>query len=307
MRISVLGASGFIGSHLVARLLDDGHDVVGYSRSAYAPRHANASGSYRHLTGDFPSETDFARIVDRSDVCLHLVSTTNPGSAEADPAHDVQANLLPTVRLAQSLADAASKTRLIFVSSGGTVYGNSNAVLLTEDVPAAPISTYGTAKSTAETYIRMLGHTRGLPGLIVRPSNLYGSPLHGAPFGLIHKVIGQVERGESVDVWGDGLNVRDYLHIDDFIDFLASAVAHPAEAPVVNVGTGIGHSILDVIALVEPAVGRRASLRFHPARPIDVRRNVLDVDLARRAFGWSARIALADGIRAMAARDRAAG
>lgn len=299
MRICVLGSSGFIGSHLVARLLNDGHDVVGYSRSAYTPQSTSAFTSYRHVAGDFSSETDFARIVGRSDVCLHLVSTTNPGSAESDPARDVQANLLPTVRFAQHLSDAAPGTRLIFVSSGGTVYGNAEATRLSEDVTADPISTYGATKSTAETYIRMFGHSRGLPLLIVRPSNLYGLPLHGAPFGLIHKVIGQVERSEHVDVWGDGLNVRDYLHIDDFIDFLAIAIARPSATPVVNAGTGIGHSILEVIKLVEQALGRRASLRFHPPRSIDVRRNVLDVGLARRAFGWTSRTTLADGIRAM--------
>lgn len=303
MRICVLGSSGFIGSHLVERLMADGHEVTGYSRNAYSPTKAGAPGSYRHITGDFTAETNLAGIVGQSDICFHLVSTTNPGSAESDPARDVQSNLLPTVRLAQHLANVAPKTRLIFVSSGGTVYGHTDAARLTESTPADPISAYGAAKSAAETYIRLFGYTRGLPFLIIRPSNLYGPPLHGSPFGLIHKVIGQIERGEDVDIWGDGHNVRDYLHIDDFVDFLAIAIARPTETSVVNVGTGIGHSILEVIGLVEAAVGRRASLRFHPARSIDVRHNVLDVDLARRTFGWSAWTALADGIKAMTARS----
>lgn len=301
MRICVFGSSGFIGSHLVRRLLADGHEIIGYSQTAYRPRHAASSGSYRHIRGDFTTEADLAGIVGESDICFHLVSTTNPGSAEIDPAGDVEANLLPTIRLAQHLATTAPKTRLIFVSSGGTLYGNSDGERLREDAAAHPVSAYGAAKLAAETYIRLFGHTRGLPFLIIRPSNLYGPPLHGSPFGLIHKVMGQIRRGEDVDVWGDGRNIRDYLHIDDFVDFLSIAAAHPTGVAAVNVGTGVGHSILDVIGLLEDALGRRAGLRYHPARAIDVRRNVLDVALAGRVFGWSARTALADGIRAMVA------
>lgn len=301
MRIAVLGASGFIGSHLANRMLQDGHQVVGFSRTHPTWLEERFCGrQYRSVVGDFRDEGGVAEAVDGADVCFHLISTTTPATAEADAARDAVENLLPSTKLAERLARSGS-TRLIFISSGGTVYGNAEIVPTPETAPLAPVSIYGLTKSAIETYISGISRRYGAGFVSVRPSNVYGIPLHGTPFGLIPTILRRIADGLPIEIWGDGLNVRDYVYVDDLIDALALIASSRQDLGTLNIGSGIGHTIMDVIGLLEQESGLKAEVVHKPARPLDVRLSVLDTSRARQLLDWTPRISFERGTRQVVA------
>jgi UDP-glucose 4-epimerase len=210
----------------------------------------------------------------------------------------VTAVAIPTVRLARGLAEAG--VRLIYLSSGGTVYGAQTTSLLAEDMPCAPISVYGQAKLEIELHLQFLERTCGLRCLIVRPSNPFGpfQSLYGAQ-GLISVIFGKLAGNQPLEIWGDGSAVRDYIFIEDATAVMADLIAQDVAGTTLNLGSGTGHSLLEVVDTVEAVVGRRPVLLHKPARAVDVPRLVLDVDRLR-ALGVQRARPLAEGISAYA-------
>jgi UDP-glucose 4-epimerase len=250
--------------------------------------------------GDFMHEADVANALRDCDVCFHLISTTLPKSSNADPIFDITSNVLGTVRLLAHAVESGVK-KIIFVSSGGTVYGIPEHLPISETHPTNPVCSYGITKLTIEKYLELFHQLHGLDYTVLRIANPFGERQRiRASQGAVAVFMGKVLRGEPVEIWGDGSIVRDYIHIRDVADALLAAMTRSTHEHVFNVGSGQGQSVNDILDAIENVTGRTAKRIYLPGRPFDVPRSVLSIDLARSALGWSPKIGLECGLRRFA-------
>lgn len=297
-KLLLLGGRGFIGTNLSQALAAIGYDVLVADRETDAARLRSGVRPFSLALG---AVDELVALItrERVDTVVHLVSAMKPSSSLADYIVERDMVLTPTILLASALADIG--TRLVYFSSGGTIYGACSSDDAGENDPCEPISLYGQSKLEIETHLRFLQRTRGLRALIVRPSNPYGphqSMTSGQ--GLVSALLGCVAGKRPLEIWGDGSSVRDYIHIDDLVSMTCALIDRGVEGATLNIGSGKGHSLLDVIRIVEKVTGREIPLNFHPARAADVPRLVLNVERLR-GMGLHQSQPLAEGIRAYAA------
>lgn len=298
MRCLVLGGRGFIGSHLVDALLVNGHFVRCFDRPHVAPLgDAHMSNpNFELYEGDLVSEADVTQALVGCDVCFHLVSTTLPKSSNADPVFDVESNVLGTVRLLTH-AVRSGLTKVIFVSSGGTVYGVPKQLPILESHPTDPVCSYGITKLAIEKYLGLFKQLHGLDYTVLRIANPFGERQRThASQGAVAVFLGKVLRGEPVEIWGDGSVVRDYIHIADVVDALLAALERASNEHVFNIGSGRGHSLNEVIDAIENVTGKVADRRYLPGRVFDVPVSVLAIERAQRSLAWSPRINFDQGL-----------
>jgi len=294
MRTLVIGGTGFIGSHLVDHLLAHGHRVRVFSRSPERRRPQVAGVDYRIASlDDIPALSEALCGVE---VVFHLASATVPATAARDPVFDVDANLVATLRLLDLLTESEVK-KLVYLSSGGTVYGIPETLPVPEDHRLMPICSYGIVKAAIEGYIRIFQRSHAIECIIVRPSNPYGPRQgHSGVQGVIGTFLARIRDGEPLEVWGDGSQVRDFLYVSDLAEFCVRA-AESGGSGVYNCGSGRGCSVNEIIAVVEKVTGRKAVVERRPPRGFDVPEVVLDISAVRRVFGWQPRVGLGEGIR----------
>lgn len=298
MKALVLGGGGFIGSHLVTALLAQGAQVRVLERpyrerSPVLPAHP----ALQWQEGDFGNAQDLHRALDGVDVVFHLVSTTQPQSSNDDPSFDVSSNLLATLNLLEQLR-AQKQTRLVFISSGGTVYGRPQQTPIPESHPTEPTCSYGIVKLTIEKYLALYQLLHGLEYRVLRLANPYGPGQEAnRAQGVIGTFLSRVVHDEPIEVWGDGSVVRDYLYISDTISALLQAASHQGTERVFNIGSGNGHSIREIIAAVEQVSGKKARASYTAARKFDVPVSVLDIERARKELGWQPKVNLSEGLR----------
>jgi UDP-glucose 4-epimerase len=293
----VLGGKGFIGSHLVDALVGAGHAVRVLDRPNLAPLSPPAvAARVDWRDGDFASDSDTGEAVKDCQVCFHLVSTTLPKSSNADPVFDVETNVMGTLRLLNHAVRAGVK-KVVFVSSGGTVYGVPTTVPVDETHPTDPISSYGIGKLAIEKYLHLYRELHGLDYAILRVSNPYGERQRTrAQQGAVAIFLGKVLRGETVDIWGDGGTVRDYVYIGDVTAALLAAMTHAGPERLFNIGSGEGLTINQVLDAIERATGLKSRRNYAPARGFDVPRNVLSIARARAHLGWQPQVSFAEGL-----------
>ncbi|WP_421703155.1 NAD-dependent epimerase/dehydratase family protein [Aliiroseovarius sp.] len=293
MKILVLGGSGFIGSHVVDALLAAGHAVRVYDRAPERFRPTPAGVEF--MQGEFGDTASLAEALADVDMVFHLVSTTVPSTANLDPIADVQGNLINTIRLME-LMRAQGVERLLYLSSGGTVYGVPSADPVPETHPRNPVTSYGIVKVAIENYIRAEQHLHGLKPVILRPSNPYGPRQgHGGVQGVIGTFLWRVARGESMQLWGDGSIVRDFIHVRD-LAALCLACAEQGITGTFNAGADEGRSIRQVLDEIAEVSGQSVDPEMKPGRAFDVPRVVLDVSAAKAATGWTPGISFRDGL-----------
>jgi UDP-glucose 4-epimerase len=226
---------------------------------------------------------------------FHLVSTTFPTTADLDPKTDVQDNLVGTLRLLEVM-QGLGQTRLLFLSSGGTVYGPPDLVPIPEDHALRPINSYGIVKVAIEQYLDMYRRTRGLSPVIIRASNPYGPrQAHSGVQGVISTFLRRILAGEPIEIWGDGSVVRDYLDVGDLADLCVRA-GTGRRVGTYNAGSGQGVSINDIVAAVRTVTGADFQVIYKPGRPTDVPRSILDSRRAAADFGWVCRSDIVSGI-----------
>lgn len=302
-RCLVLGGRGFIGSHLIDALLQQGHQVRCFDRPHVAPLVGahSAHPAFELIEGDFASEADVAQAVEGCSTCFHLVSTTLPKSSNADPIFDIESNVLGTLRLL-TYGQKAGLKKVVFVSSGGTVYGEPTQVPIPESHATDPVCSYGISKLAIEKYLHLFHHLYGLDYTVLRLANPFGERQRTqASQGAVAVFLGKVLRGEPVEIWGDGGVVRDYIYIADVVSAMLSAMRVSSSERVINIGSGRGHSLNEVLAAIEQVTGRRANLRYLPARAFDVPVSVLSIERARQQLDWSPAVAFVDGVARFAA------
>lgn len=289
----LLIGGGFIGQALSRRLVAEGRRVQVLSRRLAS---ADFLGEGWHQ-GDLHDQELLRRLLPHCGTVVHLAAATTPG-VSAQAASLETSNFAATLGLLDVLQSFPA-TRLIYFSSGGTIYGNPDSLPVTESAPLRPLSYYGAGKAAQEQFLDVL-RRQGHPVTILRPANAYGpgQPLKSG-FGLVRTVLEQVRSGQPLEIWGSGRQRRDFLYIDDLVDACWRVLTAPDSAAVsgiFNVGSGQGVSVLDLLEVVRRVTGQAVQIRLHPPRGIDVEGIYLDSDKLRAATGWVAPTSLEEGV-----------
>lgn len=283
MRSLILGGTGFIGKNLLNQLVKKNELVTTYSRSAITP----ISTVHTHIQADLTDIESLTAAIKASDIVYHLIHTNTPAGADANWSGDLAGNLLPLVAIIEACAIANSK--LVFASSGGTIYGNAAILPTPEDAPCVPINVYGVSKLCMENLLRLGSSKYGISVTTLRIANPFGAMQnHHKGQGLIGAFLAAITSGTAIQIWGDGSTIRDYIYIDDLIEAFELVSARSNGYNVYNVGSGVGRSILDVADAVEKITGRHLEKIFMPARPIDVPVSILSSQKLKTDFNWKA-------------------
>jgi UDP-glucose 4-epimerase len=297
----VLGGDGFIGRHLVAELASSGSErIVAFDRFALYQGGADhpwrGQPNVEVVAGDFFNRDDVAAVLDGADYVFHLVSTTNPATSLHDPLIDIDTNVRGTVELLQ-LCVAKGVRKVVFVSSGGTVYGNVDSDRIDESMLTAPLSPYAIGKLTIENYLRYFKFTSGLDYIVYRAANPYGpgQNILGKQ-GVIPIFMHSVLEKRPVTILGDGSMVRDYVYIGDLTRMIASSYAPASKHEVYNLGSGHGTTVNRLAEAIQECAGYPVEKVFSPMPPTYVQRSVLNIDRFVGEFQLSPSTSLEDGL-----------
>jgi UDP-glucose 4-epimerase len=296
----VIGGAGFIGAVVSEALLASGREVTIVGRRQSGEHRAVPGCSY--CCADLGNRAQMAEILEAGCEVIDLAYATVPKTSFGDPLFDLQANLPASVALLEE-SMAAQVRRLLIVSSGGTVYGRSRSLPMDETHPTAPVSPYGITKLTIDHYALMFHHTGGLPVIVVRPANAYGVTQRArSGQGFLAAAIDAIVSGRSIDIYGPEGTIRDYIHVDDVARGIIAALECGQDGEIYNLGTGIGTSNLEALALLRPLArqaGRTVSVNHLPQRRFDVDANVLDSAKLIATSGWRPLVPLEQGLAQM--------
>lgn len=295
MNCLILGGNGFIGSHLLDRLLAEGHHVRIFDKYDELYRSPNVNVDYHY--GDFGNRGLLNAALDRIDIVFHLITTTLPKTSNDDPAFDVQSNVVETLYLLEQCVTHKIK-KLVFISSGGTVYGVPEILPVSENCPTNPECSYGITKLTIEKYLALFNHLYGLEYAVVRPSNPYGSRQNPSGMqGVISVFIGKMVQNTPIEIWGDGEIMRDYIFIDDLIDGIYRAAVINTPARIFNLGSGEGKTLNEIIAIIGNVTGLESHIHYKLKRSFDISKIWLDVGRAKEQLDWKPYTPLDQGIK----------
>lgn len=293
----VLGGAGFFGSHLTAALAQAGHRVKVFDRPHVDRLALLARERVETFTGDFLNPQALVPALRGTEIVFHLVSTTLPKTSNDNPVYDVESNVVGSLRLF-GLCREHGVRKVVFVSSGGTVYGKPKSVPVTEEHPTDPLCSYGIHKLALEKYLQLAQQLYGLEYCVLRPANLYGPRQRlDISQGAVAVFLDRALRGLPIEIWGDGSVVRDYVYVADAVDAMLKAARFAGEPRIFNIGSGQGTSLNQLVAEIEKLLGRKLKVNYTATRSLDVPVNVLDATLAARHLGWNATTPLGEGLR----------
>ncbi len=305
MRILVTGGAGFIGSHIVDGYIEAGHEVVVVDNLSTG-RRSNVHRDARLYEVDIHAR-EFERILRdvQPEVINHHAAQASVKVGQADPVHDLEINGGGTARIV-ALATQLGVRKLIYASSGGTVYGEPRSLPVTEDHPIEPRSNYGVSKYVGELYIQLAARSAGLEYTIFRYGNAYGPRQDpNGEAGVVAIFTGLMLAGQPCTIDGDGEQRKDYLYVGDIVRANLLAL-HAGPALVANIGTGVGTSVNEIYRALSAATGNTVPPRHGPPRPGDVRNFWLDCSRARAELGWEPTVPFDEGIRRTVEAFRAA-
>ena len=293
----MLGGGGFLGPHLSQALLGQGHTVRIFERpNLRCDVSFSNNPNVEFIEGDFVNEQDVTNAVPGCDVIFHLISTTLPKSSNENPVYDIESNVIGTLHLLRS-AIKSDVRKILFASSGGTVYGIPREVPISESHPTDPVCSYAIGKLAVEKYLYLYHVLHGLDYCVLRIANAYGEGQR--PFGsqgAVAVFLKKAMNDEVIEIWGDGKVVRDYVYVGDVIDAFLKAMSYEGEHRLFNVGAGEGRSVNELVSAIESVIGRPVGRRYVHGRSFDVPINVLDISRARVALGWEPKTPLYDGL-----------
>ncbi|MBI4245613.1 MAG: GDP-mannose 4,6-dehydratase [Candidatus Rokubacteria bacterium] len=296
MKVLVTGGAGFIGSHVVDRLLADGHGVAVVDNLSTGRAELVNPRATLHRCDIRSSRLDEVFAAERPDAIAHVAAQAEVRRSVRDPLFDASVNVLGTVRLLEA-ARRLGVRRGVYVSTGGAAYGDTDVLPTPEDHPARPVSPYGVSKISAERYLACWAGLTGASALTLRLANVYGprqNPLGEA--GVIAIFAHCLLAGTPCLVNGDGEQTRDYVYVEDVADAVARALARFDATGVVNVGTGIETSVNELYRRLARAAAVAGPAEHGPAKPGEQRRSVLDPGRAKTLLGWTPATSLEDGL-----------
>lgn len=292
----ILGGAGFIGGNLSRALVKCGISTKIFTRpTASLGRIQDILDGVELIYGDFLDDSVLEEALEGVDTVFHLISTTFPNRKAKSSVYDVLSNLLPTIRLIEMCLEHGVK-KIVYASSGGTVYGEPQNDLISETHPLLPKSAYGQSKLTIENYLNFYARTTDIDINILRISNPFGSGQHSWRVqGIVAVAIGCLLNKRALQIYGEGKTIRDYIYIDDVIDAILSIASSPGSS-VVNISSGIGYSVLEIVEKIERLTSQVIKKEFIRARPGDVQINVLSNKKAFDLYGWKPRVSIDEGL-----------
>lgn len=302
-RALVTGGAGFIGSHVADLFIEEGYEVEIIDDLSTGNR-ANVNERAALHEASVASR-DTRRIVreGRFDVVVHLAAQIDVRKSVADPIFDATTNIIGTLNILEAIRESGKKTRVVFTSTGGAIYGDFNTPPNVETYAKDPESPYAISKLAAEYYLSYYGRLHGLEHVALRFGNVYGprQDLHSEA-GVVAIFCTRILAGKSLTIFGDGLQTRDYVYVGDVARavFLGATRELPPAARVdaraFNIGTGVGTSVIDLARLLQESAGSNAETEFAPRRPGEQQESFLDATKARRELGWEPMISLSEGL-----------
>ena len=299
--ILIFGGSGFIGTNLVLDLIDKGLNLYVYDLNASKIlKKLHENNKIKLIIGDFTKEKKFSNLLKNIDCVVHLIHTSIPTNSNRNKLFDIESNLIPSIKLFGA-AVSNEVNKVIFISSGGKIYGNRNKFMpIKETSRTEPIYSYGITKLTIEKYLRLTTNNSKTKFIILRPSNPYGENYYytNRLLGLINVSLLKLKTNEILTVWGNGENIRDYIYIKDLTDAIVKSIfIEQTDNYIINIGTGIGKSILEVIELIEKITSKKIKVNFLNSRKIDINYNVLDIKKSFEILNWKPVVTIKEGIR----------
>jgi UDP-glucose 4-epimerase len=296
VKILVTGGAGFIGSHVVDAFVAAGHAVaVADNLSTGSRRWLNPKASL-HLVDLRSRRLDEVFAAERPEAVAHLAAQAAVGRSVVDPAFDASVNIAGGLNLLDACRRFGVR-RMVYSSSGGAGYGDTEVIPTPEGHPSRPASPYGITKVAVEQYLEALGPLWGMSGLSLRYANIYGPRQNPeGEAGVVAIFCHRLLAGLPLTINGDGLQTRDFVHVDDVARANVLALERADVTGAINIGTGIETSVVAIADALRAAAGSSAPSVHGPARPGEQRRSCLDAVLAARRLGWRPRVSIADGL-----------
>ena len=294
----ILGAAGFIGTNLAIKIAQDNNDKITLVDKKKDYFNNINKYNYNNIIikeSSLDINMDF-KILENQDIVYHLVSSNVPTTSNKHITNDIQSNVIFSSNLLEACVKYKVK-KVIFISSGGTVYGKESDCPLSENTPTNPISSYGIQKVTIEKLLYLYNYMYGLDYRIIRLANPYG------PYQRPNGVLGAVTtftyralKGEEIQVYGDGTVIRDFIYIDDAIRAITKIESGECEYKTFNLGCGYGTSINDVLNIIKHSLNANIIVRYESGRKVDVPVNYLDISRYEKYYGKLNPISLEEGI-----------
>ena len=299
MRVLVTGGAGFIGSHLVDALVEAGHAVaVVDDLSTGKAAHVNSGAALSQVDICGP---ELAAAFDAAtpETVFHVAAQSSVSASVRDPWRDAEVNVLGTLNVLRECA-AHGVGRIVFISTGGALYGEPERLPADEGHPVRPLSPYGVSKAAGEAYVAAMSRLSGMRYSVLRGANVYGprQDPHGEA-GVVAIFIGAMLAGRQPTINGDGLHERDYVYVDDVVRANLLAMEMTGDGAF-NIGSGVGVTVREVFDACAAATGYEGEPRYGPERPGDVRRIRLDATLAERELDWRPAVPFAEGVARVA-------
>ena len=284
LRCAVFGAGGFIGTNLCKKLQAKVDVCYGIGRRRIF---LSEDDTFKWISGDFQDKVLVSSILKECDTVFHLVNSSTPASGNLDKASDLKSNVLSTIHFLEACRKHKVK-RIVFISSGGTIYGLPNEIPTPESASTNPITSYGICKLTIEKYLNLYEHLYGIKSIILRVSNPFG------PYQIAHKRQGVIAafmqktlENKPVEIWGDGTIIRDYIFIDDVIDSMILAATYEGNNKIFNIGSGYGKSILEIIECIQEVSNSKTQIIYREGRNVDIPKSILDINRAQTELLWN--------------------
>jgi UDP-glucose 4-epimerase len=301
--VVITGGAGFIGSHLAERFLRERWTVHVVDNLVNGKRENVPDGATFHELDIRDPGTAALIAAEKPDVLAHLAAQMDVRKSVEDPGYDASVNVLGTLNLVESVRRNSPRTRIVFASTGGALYGDNTTPPNFEDFKKDPESPYAITKLTAEYYLAYYGRVHGLDAVAMRFGNVYGprQDPHGEA-GVVAIFCGRILEGKSLTIFGDGKQTRDYVYVGDVAEALWDGATKPLppigllDARAFNVGTGIGTSVIDLAKILLEEAGTTVQMEFAPKRPGEAQDSFVDVGKADRVLGWRPRVSLREGL-----------
>lgn len=300
MKILLLGAAGFIGTNLTIELAKNAENeitLVDRCKDFFNPIISMNLKNIRIIESGLTVDTDFDSILKNQEVVYHLVSTTVPTTSNQHISQELVSNVVFSANLFEACIRCGVK-KVVFISSGGTVYGKEVDCPLKEKTATYPISSYGVQKVTIEKLLYLYRYMYGLDYRVIRLANPYGP--HQRPNGVLGAVTTftyKALKGDEITVYGDGSIMRDFIYIDDAIRAIMKIVEGENKHHTFNLGCGYGTSIKQVLTTIEGTLGIKLNVSYVEGRKVDVPTNYLDISRYEKYYGALNPISLEEGIR----------
>ncbi|MGH1335038.1 MAG: NAD-dependent epimerase/dehydratase family protein [Aureispira sp.] len=297
--IFLTGGTGFIGSHIVEALLEQGHQLrVLTSNSSIHPNIKPYQERLQLLRGDFGDQQLMEKHLQGVEYLIHVAWTTVPKTATENPIYDAQSNLIGGLHLLEAAVTVNVK-KVLFISTGGALYGIPQYVPVDEAHPLHPISAYGTSKLSFERYLHFYYNNRGLDYSIFRIANAYGPRQNLTKNqGVIGIWLQKIQQQQAIEIWGDGSVVRDYIYVADVAQLIVQSLTYQGEIKIFNVGSGQGYSLNEILTACQRVSQQQTSVQYLEGRAFDVPVNILSIERVQAVLDWSPSTSLEEGIQA---------